>query len=329
MILLDDDGRVQDFLSSGLTTEEDERLWLMPEGLRVLEFLTGISKPLRIPNVVEYVRALGFTEFSIPVPVGRACTFLALPIFHRGDRVGHVFVGDKDGGEEFTRTDEETLAMFASQAAQVIANARTYRAERRARADLETLINTSPVGVAVLDASTGAIVSVNREARRIVENLWSPGQTAEEVLAAVTVVRADGREFSTNETPMSDLLKAAETVRVEEVLLKVPDGRSVTTLINLTPTRAQDGTVESCVVTLQDLTPIENLERLRAEFLGMVSHELRAPLTSIKGSATTLIQTAEDLEPAEMRQFFRIIDEQTDRMRDLDSVGAPGTCVSG
>ena len=38
------------------------------------------------------------------------------------------------------------------------------------------------------------------------------------------------------------------------------------------------------IVTLQDMTPLEELERLRAEFLGMVSHELRAPLASIKGS---------------------------------------------
>ena len=38
--------------------------------------------------------------------------------------------------------------MFASQAALVIANARRHREERRAKADLETLINTSPVGVA-------------------------------------------------------------------------------------------------------------------------------------------------------------------------------------
>ena len=39
--------------------------------------------------------------------------------------MGHVFVGDKEGGEEFSRADEETLVMFASQAALVIANART------------------------------------------------------------------------------------------------------------------------------------------------------------------------------------------------------------
>ena len=102
-------------------------------------------------------------------------------------------------------------------------------------------------------------------------------------------------------------------------MLKVPDGRNVSVLINSTPIRATDGTVESCVVTIQDLTPIQNLERLRAEFLGIVSHELRAPLTAVKGSATTLIQAIDDLEPAEMLQFFKIIDEQTDRMRDLIS----------
>ena len=49
----------------------------------------------------------------------------------------------------------------------------------------------------------------------------------------------------------------------------------------------------------------------------MVSHELRTPLTSIKGSAATLTEAASDLDPAEMLQFFRIIGEQADYMRDL------------
>ena len=49
----------------------------------------------------------------------------------------------------------------------------------------------------------------------------------------------------------------------------------------------------------------------------MVSHELRTPLTSIKGSAATLTEAASDLDPAEMLQFYRIIGEQADYMRDL------------
>ena len=87
----------------------------------------------------------------------------------------------------------------------------------------------------------------------------------------------------------------AETVRAEEVVLSVPDGRSVTTLINATPIRDPDGpddALASVVVTMQDLAPLREIERMRAEFLGMVSHELRAPLTSIKGSAATALRAS-------------------------------------
>ena len=72
--------------------------------------------------------------------------------------------------------------MFASQAALAIANARRHREEQRARADLETLIDTSPVGVVVFDAVTGAPKSFNREARRIVDSLRNPGQSPEQLL---------------------------------------------------------------------------------------------------------------------------------------------------
>ena len=75
----------------------------------------------------------------------------------------------------------------------------------------------------------------------------------------------------------------------------------------------------SVVATVQDMTPLEDLERLRAEFLGMVSHELRTPLTTIKGSAATLLTASSKLSPAEMGDFFRIIDEQADHMRGLIS----------
>ena len=117
--------------------------------------------------------------------------------------------------------------------------------------------------------------------------------------------------------PLAQALSTGETVRAEEIVIEVPDGGSVTTLVNATPIRSEEGKVESVVVTLQDMTPLEELERLRAEFLGMVSHELRTPLTSIKGSAATLTEAASDLDPAEMLQFFRIINEQADYMRDL------------
>ncbi len=70
--------------------------------------------------------------------------------------------------------------LFATQAATEIAKARTYRDEQRARADLEAVIDTSPVGVVVFDARSGTVVSINQEARRIVDGLRMPGRSPEE-----------------------------------------------------------------------------------------------------------------------------------------------------
>ena len=75
--------------------------------------------------------------------------------------------------------------------------------------------------------------------------------------------------------------------------------------------------VDSMVVTMQDLAPLEELERSRAEFLGLVSHELRAPLAAIKGSAASARGASRVLDPAEVRQFFRIIEEHADQIDGL------------
>ncbi len=318
MTLLDGGGQVQDFLSSGLTAQESELLWLMPDGLGLFRALTSISEPVRLPDLVEHVRALGFTQFTIPLPVG-VFPFMATPMFHRGVRMGHVFVGDREDGEEFSQADQETLVMFASQAALVIANARTHRDERRARAYLETLVETSPVGVVVFDAGTGGMASVNREALRIVDGLRDGEQTPEDLLEVVTCVRGDGREVSLRDLPLAEVLEAGETVRAEEIALRVPDGRSVSVLLNATPIHSEDRELQSFVITLQDLTSLEDQERLRAEFLAMVSHELRTPLAAVKGSVTTLLEGAGALDPAEMTQFHRIILDQSDQMRFLVS----------
>ena len=313
--LLNESGRIQDFLYSGLTPEESRRFAEFPNGMLFFEYLSSIGEPLRLRDFHSYVRELGLPEFHPPMAVSSPLPFLAAPIRHLGESVGAFYVGEKE--LEFTPEDEETLVMFASQAALVIANARRHREEQRTRADLETLVNTTPVGVMVFDAGTGEVRSINREARRIVSDLCAPDGTAEQLLEVLTFRRADGREVSLVEFPLAQGLRTGETVRAEEIVLRSPDGRSVTTLVNATPIFLEEGEVESVVVTIQDMTPMEELERLRAEFLGMVSHELRTPLASIKGSAATLTEAASDLDPAEMLQFYRIIGEQADYMRDL------------
>ena len=313
---IDSRGQGLEFLTSGMSPEEEK--WLAGHGGRAsvfFNYLLSLTAPLRTGDFRSHRQRAGFARSSTCLwPV---TSVLATALRARGETVGIIYLTRGEGGQEFTPEDEETLVMFASQAALVIANARRHREEQRARADLETLVNTAPVGVAVFDARTGAVVSVNREMRRIGRGLHGPEGSMEELLEIVTVRRGDGREISLQEFSFPKLLRIGETVRAEEMLLRTHDGRAITTLVNATPIRSEEGEVESVVVTLQDMTSLQDLERLRAEFLAMVSHELRTPLTSIRGAATALLDDVSGLHPVEMRQFSRIILDQTDRMRGL------------
>ena len=317
LTLLDEAGGHENSMGFGMSAAETEWLWNLPEGSEFLAYFGRIAAPVRLRDLLGHLREQGLPEFHPLLEVSSPLAFLAAPIHHRGELVGNIFMAETESGREFSPEDEETLVMFASQAALVIANARRYRDEQRAKDDLETLINMSPVGVVVFDAKSGVPMSYNREAKRIVSSLQLPGRSVEEMLEVMRYRRADGREIDLDEVSLAQALSAGETVQLEEIVLQAPDGRSVNALVNATPMLSREGELESYVVTLQDMTPLEDLERLRAEFMGMVSHELQVPLTSIKGSATTLLDEASVLDPAEVRQFHRIISDQADSMRSL------------
>ena len=312
----DASGAPREFTISGFAEDERGALLEWPDRHTLFAHLRSLAGPLRVPDLTAHLRALGFSTF--PVSPG---AFQATPMRHGEHYVGGFFLGGREGG--FTDADEETLVLFAQQAAAAIVNARAHRAERRARADLEALVETCPVGVVVLDAASGAPLTFNREARRIVAGeLHIEGRSEAELAQVLICRRADGREETLDE------LRNAETLRAEEVELSVPDGRSVRTLVNATPIASAEGGVETVVVTIQDLAPLEELARSRAAFLSMVSHELRAPLVAIKGSAATALGASRDPDRAELRQFLRIVEEQADRMDaligDLLDVGRIG-----
>ena len=146
---VDEGGLPQGHVVSGLSPEEARQMAAWPDAMRLFAHLRSLDAPLRLADFGEYVRSLGLAPGLIPCR-----SFQGTPMRHRGLDVGSFFLGEKAGGAEFTGEDEEVLVLLAAQAAIAIVNARAHRDERRARADLEALVETSPVGVAVFDAQT-------------------------------------------------------------------------------------------------------------------------------------------------------------------------------
>ena len=135
--LLDGSGELESVLFSGVTGEEARLFRELPQGLQLFQYLSGLSQPLRVPDLLAHLRSMGLPDLEPPVAVGPAVPFLAVPVQHRGERVGNFFLAKTEPPDsqsfEFSPEDQETLVMFASQAALVVANARRHREEREAR----------------------------------------------------------------------------------------------------------------------------------------------------------------------------------------------------
>ena len=313
LLTYEQSGAIQDFITSGLSPQEIELLTTLPQGLGLLGFMNEIREPLRLSDLSTHHSSVGFPENHPPMK-----TFLGMPIRYRDEHVGNIYLTEKEGGTEFTSEDQEILVMFASQAGAAIFNARKYQEEQQAKADLEALVNISPVGVLVFDGKTGDLVSANDETRRLVGRVNAPGRSLKELLSVITLRRADGSDIPPEEVPTVKAMSSGETILADEVVIHPPDGRSpVTTLVNARPIRREDGEIVSVVVTVQDITPLEEMKRQRAAFLTNMSHELRTPLSAIKGATSTLLNSTYPPDPFETNQFLRVIDEQSDHMRRL------------
>ncbi|MBN6849579.1 two-component system, OmpR family, phosphate regulon sensor histidine kinase PhoR [Staphylococcus saprophyticus] len=70
------------------------------------------------------------------------------------------------------------------------------------------------------------------------------------------------------------------------------------------------------VIVLHDITNLKKLENLRREFVANVSHELKTPITSIKGFAETLLDGAKNDEQT-LNEFLKIISKESDRIETL------------
>ena len=310
--VFDDLGLSRNFFTSGTATGEVEQTWHPSNGSGVPRRLSGRQKTPAIDDGSGRSEPVGLPED----PYSQK-THLDSPMRHLGEHVGNLHVSGKEDGLAFTSDEEMALGMLASHAAVVVANARIHKQEKQAVADLEALINISPVGVLVFDAKTGDLLSNNEETRRIVGSLNAPGRSLNQLLEVMSLRTSDGRDIPIDELPTSKALRSGETILADDVVIHPRDRRPVHTLVNARPIFGDDGEAVSVVATIQDITPLEEMKRQRTEFLGRVSHELRTPLSAIKGSTATMLGTPQSLGPTETRQFLRIIDEQADRMRHL------------
>ncbi len=114
-------------------------------------------------------------------------------------------------------------------------------------------------------------------------------------------------------TLIATALKMGKAIK-EELLILVPYEKNVQ--LNITPITGREDSNLGVVVVLHDITDFRKLERMRTDFVANVSHELKTPVTSLKGYAETLLDGALD-DPEIAREFVKIILTESERLRIL------------
>ena len=122
------------FLTTGIDAETEAAIGDLPRGRGILGVLIREDEPLRLHNIGDDPRSVGFPPNHPPMK-----TFLGVPVHLRGVAYGNLYLTEKAGGEDFTDEDQELVELLASQAAVAIENARLYEAATTWSRQLESL----------------------------------------------------------------------------------------------------------------------------------------------------------------------------------------------
>jgi len=199
-----------------------------------------------------------------------------------------------------TETDAlaETMNEMASQLEERL---QTVSKERNQR---EAVLSSMVEGVLAVD-TTGHIISMNKAAAQffnVFQPDTAPGRSIEEVFRNVKL-----QKF------VAEVLKGQETreceLTVENTQTCYLQARG-TNLLGLQASRI------GAVVVFNDVSRLRRLENLRRDFVANVSHELKTPITSIKGFVETLLDGAMN-NPAEAERFLKIVAKHADRLNSI------------
>ncbi len=239
---------------------------------------------------------------------GEIASALCVPLLLKDEVIGVLNISKLGEGPAFTQGDLEFVSILGGEAAISIENARLYREAIEEKRKTETILEGTFDGLIVIDDDI-RITSFNPGAETIT------GHAAGQVLGK-RLTEVFGAEIGGEGSPLRMAMEAGQRVAPVETTISGRLGvRDV--LEGVTPLHDTGGDVFGYLLSFADITRLKEVDRLKSSIVANVSHELRAPLASIKAYTELLLDELEG-DDRELRQrFLKVIDRETDRLTGL------------
>lgn len=260
--------------------------------LRIGESIAGwvaeSGQPLLLDGKADAGRFRGLVDREEKIT-----SSLATPLRHRDKLIGVLMIR-RGSDETFTQEQVDFLASVADQAALALANAGLYENQRQQlleldleRQKLEAILASMADGVLVLNPS-GDVVKTNSAAR----DYLGRGQRLGEVLPSLPLERLEASGHLEEE-----INKDRRCLRLSASPLVV------------------EAHPEGYVVVVHDETERREVERMKSEFLSMVSHELKTPITTIRAFQELML--FREFPPERKRKYLKICLDESERLQTL------------
>jgi PAS domain S-box-containing protein len=207
---------------------------------------------------------------NLPAGIPRPGALLAVAIQYENTYYGALWVSFQEP-HNFSESDTRFLILLAGQAALAAANARLYAAAEIGRQRLEAVIASAPEPVLVIDEH-GFVLLLNSAALQASGLISSaePGQKVEEVVTSQELL---------------DLINAPMDENIQSREIFLPNGKIFSASVSRVMAK---NIYVGKICILRDITHYKELDALKTEFVSTVSHDLRSPLTLVKGYASML-----------------------------------------
>jgi two-component system, NarL family, sensor histidine kinase DevS len=215
--VLSRDGRITEFVTTGVTPEQRAAIGHIPVGRGILGALIDEAVPLRLRNIAEDPRSVGFPANHPPMR-----SFLGAPLTARGRVYGNLYLTEKQGAEEFDAGDQRALVVLAAQAGVAVENAQLYQEvdERARRLEAMRAVTGAILAGAERAELLGVVVRQARElAGADLATLTVPASEDRLVVEAADGLDADrlrGAVFPVEGSVSGEVLRTGKTVALAD-----------------------------------------------------------------------------------------------------------------
>lgn len=343
--IVDQQGSITSFITSGISQQEREKIGEPPRGHGLLGVLIKQGKPLRVSDISKDSRRSGF-----PPNHPMMTSLLGVPVSLQGRIIGDLYLTDKIGKDEFSAQDEWWVTLFAQQAAVAVENAWLYKKAREAQQRSQTLAElTSALNRSIEPEEL--FQQITRASSRLLELpaalfvLDRPqAQFVLQAQSGLLAASAGNGFLPLKGSIAGQVLEESKTVSITDIS-KLPqafflplENGVLPQAVLVVPIRQHErinGVIEVYSAQPREFSAEEislleafagqaslalekaQLYKQKEEFLSMIAHDLRAPLTAIKMSIGLLEANLSRDLPVLLSRLVSNIGRNSERLSNL------------